>query len=184
MKEEEPDELTPRERGYRLGLRVGRAFRFLGLGLAIDPAIRAVLRFRDRRLRASFAGTYPDKRVVAFLLLSERHQWEHFLGENGSFSSFSHRIAVADWREGFWLREDETWEEHAETFRGLVAKRWQLSNLRRDLPFGLVLTALGTFHAFRFNESYRSRLRDEGPLRHQEQSFIELLVAAHRDKAA
>jgi hypothetical protein len=86
----------------------------------------------------------------------------HFLGEGGLLHCWRDRAVARDWRAQIkTTMSDLGWSAFMETAEGRLLDRFEISNMRDDLPFLALVTRL-RLKPFRLGEAYRARRRDGG----------------------
>ena len=111
-----------------------------------------------RRLRARFS--MPE--AFAYLVYAEPHQYERLLGDRGVLAAYRDRVIARDWRHDIRKRRESLgWQRFGETSEGRLLKRFEITDLREDLPF-LALVVGSAIKPISLSRSYRSRRRDQG----------------------
>ena len=126
-----------------------------------------------RRLRARFA--MPE--AFAYLVYAEQQQCEHLLGDRGVLAAYWDRVIVRNWHHDIRKRREALgWQRFGETSEGRLLKRFEITDLREDLPF-LALVVGSAIKPISLSRAYRSRRRDQGrALRRLEERTAKVLA--------
>ncbi len=140
------------KKGELVGRRIGGN---LILRVLFYPFARIFHHFAIKWFK-QFRNTYPAEKLVAFIVYSERHQYEYFFGESGTLHDYSWNVLHVDYRKELlnqWIVKQD-W---------IITKILQRLDISlKKLPFGIVFTSTGIPMIYHMSKAYRQRRRDKG----------------------
>lgn len=116
---------------------------------------------RDRALEKEMVRAACAEGRLAWFAYSEPHQRERFLGEGGVLHGMGDALIVRNWRsdmDGIGQRDSGA------DLDAMIANRYNLSNMRDDLPVVVLFQPDGRARPVMLNRAYRQRFRDGGDL--------------------
>jgi len=122
-------------------------------------------RARVRRAAASYRlrEEFGMPGGFVYLLYSEPHQREHFLGAGGLLHGMEDQVVARDWRGDVTpARKAIGWTRFEQTPEGALLHVNGVGSMQKDLPLIAVAPVRGTVQIFRLSEAYRARRRDKG----------------------
>ncbi len=119
-------------------------------------------RWLDSRISGRLRAHFSMPEAFAYLIYAEPHQDERLLGERGILAAYRDRVIARDWRHDIRKqREALGWQRFGETSEGRLLKRFEITDLRQDLPF-LALVVGSAIEPFSLIRPFRGQRRDDG----------------------
>ena len=133
--------------------------------LPLTPILGPLLvyeRWLDFRISGRLRARFSMPEAFVYLVYAEPHQHERLLGERGVLAAYRDRVIARDWRHDIRKqRETLGWQRFGQTSEGRLLKRFEITDLRDDLPF-LALVLGSAIKPFSLGRPYRGRRRDRG----------------------